>query len=392
MNKEEVFRSLKLHSGKVSKRFYKIIIIVSGVLAFCLLWVLFSGGSTYKFNFPIFKREPFKSTDGRINVLLLGIAGGNHDGPNLTDSIIVASYSLKTKKVVLFSVPRDLWLDNIKEKVNVAYQMGLDKGMGLKFAEDKIDDILGINIHYGLRVDFRGFAKAVDLVDGIDLVIPKTFDDYNYPAEGKENESCGLAEKEVDLKPEEADVLRMTPGKRVVWVRPDGTVATKAADFSCRFEYLHFDTGFAHLNGSDALKFVRSRMGTNDEGSDFARSRRQQIVLEAFRKKVLSIPTLSNPQKIIDLISTFSQSVETDIPKERFIDFYNLAKDVKQTENIVLGDLGEGKSIFVNPPVASYGAWVLIPKDNDLRLISDFVKAALIHREVEIEKQPSDKK
>ena len=40
---------------------------------------------------------PLKSTDDRVNILLLGMAGGTHDGPDLTDTIIIASLNLKTK-------------------------------------------------------------------------------------------------------------------------------------------------------------------------------------------------------------------------------------------------------------------------------------------------------
>jgi hypothetical protein len=43
------------------------------------------------FSVVVPSREEIKSTDGRTNILLLGTGGGSHDGPNLTDTIIVAS-------------------------------------------------------------------------------------------------------------------------------------------------------------------------------------------------------------------------------------------------------------------------------------------------------------
>src|SRR5664279_5481322 len=65
-----------------------------------------------------------KQTDSKINILLLGIGGGNHDGPNLTDTIILANIDQKNNKVTLVSVPRDLWLPDLigaNKKINGAY-------------------------------------------------------------------------------------------------------------------------------------------------------------------------------------------------------------------------------------------------------------------------------
>lgn len=374
-----------LKSGSNRGGFFKRFLVVFGVIALIfvisLIWSITTSTSSV-FHFSIPKAvESIKSTDGRVNVLLLGNGGGLHDGPDLTDSIIVASYNLKLKNVIFFSIPRDLWLDNIKYKINAAYEVGKSGGSGLSFAQDKIDDVLGLPIHYGVRVDFDGFAKAIDLVGGIDVEVEKTFDDWLYPLNGKEDDLCGLTEAEIELSLDEARALSLTPGKKRVLVRADGKAATISADFACRYEHIHFDKGGAHLDGETALKFVRSRHGTNGEGSDFARSKRQQAVIEAFRKKVLSLPTLINPGKIVELLSTFSKSFETDIPKEKFLDFYNLSKNVTSSKSVVLGDLG-GSSLFINPSPADYGgAWVLVPRDGDFGKIAEFVHSTLLEQD-----------
>src|SRR3989338_1496591 len=88
--------------------------------------------------------------------------------------LIVLSLNLKTKQTVMFSSPRDLWMDNIKQRINATYEIGKKTGSGLSFAEDKIDDILGLTIHYGVLINFDGFGKAIDLVDGIDIEVPTT--------------------------------------------------------------------------------------------------------------------------------------------------------------------------------------------------------------------------
>jgi len=394
------FKKINLETGARKKPgFFGIVkpifILASIIIVIAAIWSFFSSGSSaFKYVYStVTQQNPLRSTDDRVNVLLLGNAGGKHDGPELTDSIIVASYDLKTNRATLISVPRDLWVADVSGKVNSVYEIGVERPEGgLKFAEDKIDDILGIPIHYAIRLDFDGFAKAIDLVEGIDVEVPKTFDDYNYPVTGKEDDLCGLIEKEVDLTEErlkEIDPdrkLNIKSGKQKLLVDDKDKIATEAADFACRFEHIHYTKGKTHMDGETALKFVRSRMGTNGEGSDFARSRRQQLVLQAFRDKALSLQTLINPQKITGLFSTFGSSVETDIEKERFLDFYGLVKKMAGTSSIVLGDLGGGKTVFnVGSPV-KYGGYVLVSPDesNDqassasqYKTVNDFVRQKL---------------
>lgn len=378
------------HRGKKQNAYAKIVVllVVLGIILYAVWWFFTASGSGAIE--LVFNRNKIKEEDGRVNVLLLGNAGGSHAGASLTDSIIVASYDLKTNKATLFSIPRDLWLDNASAKVNTVYQAGKKQtGNGLKYAEEKIGEILGLPIQYGVRVDFNGFSKAIDLVEGIDVEVPKTFDDYNYPIEGKEEELCGLTEKEVEMTQEQFKSLKLpldTPmqpateeGKKKykVLVGLNDKIATESSDFACRFEHIHFDQGKIHMDGTTALKFVRSRQGTNGEGSDYARSRRQQLVLDAFRSKVLSLETLLDPGKLFSLAATFGESFETDIEQARFFDFYKLSKKLARTDHVVLGDLGKGQSVFVVGAPGKYGAFVLVPKNDDWKTISDFVKLRL---------------
>jgi anionic cell wall polymer biosynthesis LytR-Cps2A-Psr (LCP) family protein len=314
---------------------------------------------------------------GRVNILLLGIGGTKHDGPNLTDTIILASYDQKTKKVDLISLPRDLWLEKYKAKVNTMYQLGLNKGGdGLDFVQTEIGDVLGVTIPYTVRVDFNGFVKAVDLVEGLDLNVQKTFDDYEYPIEGKEDDLCGYKEQTIDVDEDKSKELNIPQGKQKVYLAPDGSTATDSAklDYSCRFEHLHFDAGPTHMDGVTALKFVRSRHGTGSEGSDFARSKRQQLVLQAFREKVLSLGTLTDPGKVISLLQTFGSSIATDIPQDHYLSFLKMAKDVSGFQSHVI-DLDADSHLLINPPPNNYGgAWVLIPPNNDFSGVHTYVQ------------------
>ena len=75
----------------------------------------------------------------RINILLLGHGGFGHDGPELTDTIIIASLKPSTNEASLISVPRDLTVNLGKHgwrKINHANAFG-----GPEFAAQVIEVI-----------------------------------------------------------------------------------------------------------------------------------------------------------------------------------------------------------------------------------------------------------
>lgn len=335
------------------KKFIIFIIFVIIVVGIAVRWVFHETKLTPHAvaNFILHKDPEVKQTDGRTNILLLGIGGANHDGPNLSDTIIFASLDPSHGKITLMSIPRDVWVPDLQAKVNTAYAFGEDKekGKGLPLAEATVSKILNQPIHYGFRIDFDGFMKAIDLVDGIDVDVERTFDDYQYPIDGKENATCGHTDD--DIKNFSA------------------TQSSELEFFPCRFEHLHFDKGIAHMDGVTALKYVRSRHALGPEGSDFARSRRQQKVITALREKVFSLQTILNPGKVLSLYSTVKESIDTDITPDEFGDFIKLFQKLKDAkiQNTVLdqGDDTTGRQgLLINPPISpDYGkAWVLIPK------------------------------
>src|SRR5205823_3687767 len=73
----------------------------------------------------------------QVNILLLGIGGGIHEGPDLTDTIIYANLDPEKKKVTLVSIPRDVWIPPLNAKINAAYTYSEEKqkGMGLSKTE-----------------------------------------------------------------------------------------------------------------------------------------------------------------------------------------------------------------------------------------------------------------
>lgn len=292
-------------------------LILLGIVVVILAIFIVKTADVYPFLFQlVFNRgiNLKQTTDNRINILLLGIGGGSHEGPNLTDTIILASLDPKANKVTLVSIPRDLWFPDINQKINAAYQIGLSSkkpGGGLIRAKAAVGKITGQNIDYAVRLDFSGFVKAVDELGGLDINVDNTFDDYQYPIDGKENDTCGHTQEELQ------------------------SLATDSAeqavnDFQCRYMHIHFDKGMQHMNGEMALEFVRSRHGTSGEDSDFARSKRQEKVISAFKNKVLSAQTLVNPGKLISLYNILSGSIDTDINMQTELDdFIRLAEQMR---------------------------------------------------------------
>lgn len=366
------------------------VLLVIGILISLALFLITRSGTTSYVNY-IFSGTPLKSTDGRINILLLGIAGGVHDGVNLTDTIMVASYDLKNNQAYLFSIPRDLWLPSLKSKANAVYQIGLSQNNGLGLSKVVVGNILGIPIHYGLRVDFRGFVKVIDAINGVEVDVEKQFDDYQYPIQGTENDLCGNTEKEMDFNESEAKKLNIEPGKKTVLVTADGNIATDSAEedkgiryFSCRYEHISFDKGLTKMSGAVALAYVRSRHGTGGEGSDFARAKRQQKMLEAVKNKILSVGILANPQKMTDLVKALGKGVDTDIAIYDAVEFYKLSKKLGKTYNFILdnspisGLPNARTSLLINPPREAYGgAYVLISQDDDFSIVQGYVRKIL---------------
>jgi LCP family protein required for cell wall assembly len=225
--------------------------------------------------------------DDRTNILVMGIGGANHDGRELTDTIMVVSVSTQNPSLAVISVPRDLWVPEIRAKINSAYFWG-DKntpyfsnknfpGGKIGFARSIVESVLGIPINYGVVIDFSGFEKVVDDLGGIWVEVENNFTDNLYPVAGRENDLCGGDPK-----------------------------------FSCRYETVSFEKGQNYMNGATALKFVRSRHADGAEGGDLAREARQQKVVDAILKKILSKEVVLTPKISLRLLEDLNNYLKRD--------------------------------------------------------------------------------
>jgi LCP family protein required for cell wall assembly len=263
---------------------------------------------------------------GRVNVLLLGRGGGDHDAPDLTDTLMIASIDPVNKSATLLSVPRDLWVNVPGQgvmKLNAAWQTGEFKYLGkiapgsndpkaIQAGFDMIDQtmnsVLGITIDYNVLVDFQAFKQAVDTVGGVSVNVP-------------------------------ADLVDPT----MAWENNNNPVLATA--------------GEQMFDGKKALLYARSR----ETSSDFARAERQRALLLALKTKVVSLGTLSNPVKLSGLMDAFGDNVKTDLSLNNASRLYGILKGINNTK-ITSISLADSANPFVTTGTVA-GQSVVLPKD-----------------------------
>jgi LCP family protein required for cell wall assembly len=313
---------------------------------------------------------PTPDPDRPFSILLMGYGGGVHEGGTLTDSIIVALFIPKEKKIKLISIPRDLWVpipiaigETKMLKVNEAYSIGLDdkkyrdketqftgKAGGGQIAKSVLSQVAGFPIDNFATINFSGFIKAIDTLGGIEVNVQKTFDDYLYPIEEKTTDTCGKSDEEIT-----ALTATVSAGKLEEY-------------FECRYEHLHFNKGLQTMDSATALKFVRSRHSQED-GGDFNRSARQKLVIEAVKKKIISLNFIP---KIIPLINSLAGNLTTDIDLNKMEELLSKS-DEYQTYKIESFPITD-QNLLMNSK-SSIGQFILIPKlgENNWTNIQKFI-------------------
>lgn len=282
--------------------------------------------------------DSLKTYDNNATILILGIAGANHQGPNLSDSIIVANYNLKTHQFLTISIPRDIWSSTLQDKINTAYAYGEAKqvGGGLKLAKAEIEAVVGIPVQYASVIDFNKFEELIDFLGGIDVNVERSFTDKQFPIAGKEDDECA-----------------------------------GDPEFHCRYETVSFTQGKTHMDGKTALKFVRSRHAEGDEGSDFARTKRQQKVLDAIKIKLMLALKKFDLKYYERLYNVVERVISRDMTNQQLS---IVAKNILLSRNFTQKEIVLPEDFFIVPDYSLYnGKYVLIPKDKDFSKIHSYV-------------------
>lgn len=327
------------------------LLIIVVYLAPLLRYLPMAAGVTRDF---VFDGKSLRQENGRTNVLILGLGGPKNEPSGLTDTILLASFDRNANKALLLSLPRDIWVPEMRAKINTAYHYGnQEEGLGIEWARRYVSEIVGEPVHYVFVISFEGFVRVIDLLGGVDVNVEKGFTDDRYPISGREADTCG------------GDPMTL-----------------------CRWEMVSFDRGWQHLDGATALKFARSRKAESEEGSDFARANRQQKIILAVKEKVLSTDFLLSPKKVSQMLTIIGASVETDIPESHLGGFGKLVLQAKNAgmRSAVLSDIykpGEKDGFLINPPISALyeNQYVLMPRANTWQPAQEWIDCLLSGKE-----------
>jgi polyisoprenyl-teichoic acid--peptidoglycan teichoic acid transferase len=290
------------------------------------------------------KHKPFE-IKGRYTILILGIdeIANQREGSLLTDTMILATIQ-ESGVVTLISLPRDLWIDSLKTKVNALYYYGEtgEDSSGPQLVSTVVEDITGIKVDYYVLVSMETVKNTVDAVGGIPLNVPESFSDPLFP-------------------------------------RSD--VDTAGADMSALYETVSFSAGEQVFDGDMALKYIRSRHSSNTaEGNDMARTRRQQAVIGALVNAISSKQVVLDPTRAGALLKLFNR-MNTDLDLTTIVSLGRAlaGKPITlATTQIPVTENGSQGILFV-PPISKYGQWVYEPVDPTFEQLQFWVADELNH-------------
>lgn len=170
--------------------------------------------------------------------------------PGRSDMLMVARLDFARHDVSLLSIPRDTRAriaGHGTTKINAAYKFG-----GPALTAQTVQENFGIPSEKFVSLDFQGFEKAIDLLGGVDLTVDKKMD----------------------------------------------------YDDNWGHLHIHLTPGPQHLNGEQAMGFVRFR----HSDSDLVRVQRQQALLAALKAKLRRPQTLSKLPQLLDLLDAHLDS------------------------------------------------------------------------------------
>lgn len=291
----------------------------------------------------------------QINVLLLGYGGAENDAPYLTDTIMVLSVDPGHGRAMEVSIPRDLevgvdaWPNHRaqSEKINAAYEIGMDdagwpgkraeftrdRDRGGKLAMQTVGTVTGLRFDGYVAVDFKAFRDLVDALGGVQVCLDGPLDDFQYP-----NASNG-------------------------YVRGG----------------IHFRAGCQQVNGEQALQLARSRHAIQaQEANDFARAKRQQLLLNAIRKKATSAGAVAKAPSLMDALQ---KDISTSLDLN---DLKSLADWQSKVPDGAIGRVGISAEDFLGEYYLRRGtcgdfyAYTLCPQDPSFQVLRAYFAGMLV--------------
>jgi LCP family protein required for cell wall assembly len=313
-----------------------LIFVILGFILVPMTQKVLAFGSAISTQSPLSTQTGYMNTSDRVNILIMGYGGAGHDGAYLTDSMMVMSLIPSTHHTTLISVPRDLWVQNPANsgnytKINDVYPVAAgdtntNPVAGGNAAAAKVSQILGLQVNYWLTINFAGFKDFIDAIGGIDVNVPDGFT-ARYPAN---------------------DDPSINPN----WM----TVV--------------FSKGLQHMNGARAISYARARYVTVNlaEGTDFARSQRQQLIMQAALAK---LKDWHNWSSLYNAMGALQKTLYTNLS---LADLAELALHMDLTNAHHLGL--SNQNVLVDA-VSSDGQDILQPGSGGWQAIITYVKNGL---------------
>src|SRR6266849_8259733 len=309
-------------------------IVIVGFSAYTAQQVL-AFGSAISTQAPLSTQTGYMSTPNRVNILVMGYGGGSHQGANLTDSLIVMSLMPQRHHTTLISVPRDLWIQYPPTsgnyyKINAVYPIASKNNAnpvaGGDAAAQKVSLVTGLNIKYWMTINFTGFRDFINAIGGVDVDVPDAFTS-NYP-------------KNDD------------PSIDASWTK------------------VHFAKGLQHMNGATAIEYARARYVIDNpaEGTDFARSARQQLIMKAALSRLKDWHTWPSFFSAMDALK---HTIYTNLSLADLAQFA-LKMDLNNAHRVGLNF----SSVSVGAR-SNDGQSILLPRNDDWQAIKDYISQQL---------------
>ncbi len=314
-----------------------------------------------------------------VNILVMGIGGQENDAPYLSDTMMIVSIDPQSKRVVEASVPRDLWVKidawtdgrSYANKINVANEIGSDDSYSIfpcckkpqytgrdgggHLAEDTVMKVTGVQFDRYVTVDFKAFRDTVDALGGVDVHLDGPLDDCHYPDYHNGYLNHGVP-----------------PGYRC----PPGSG-------------IHFPAGDLHVNGEQALELARSRDASEpDQATDFARAKRQQMIVQAIKKKATSINAIDRLPQLMDAVQ---KNVKTDLDVNDIRALYDWGGKLPDSAfvKIALTNADLLEDFYARAGgCGDPSAYVLCPEDPTYRYIQFYLAHDLVDPRVISEQAP----
>lgn len=222
-----------------------------------------------------------------LTFLFLGV-DSEGDGLNANaafngDTLMLMSFNPKTLDAILLSIPRDTYVPIACNNKNYA-KINSSAAYGTSCVISTINNLLGINIDYYVKINFKGVVDLVEAVGGVEV-------DVEAPSYMADKYGGKVCEQNSDRQ----------FGNKLVCMNP----------------------GMQTLNGEQALAYARCRHMYI--GSDLDRVKHQQQVVEALANKAMHFSSIKEFQNILNAVS---KNIATNMDTDTILSGYNVAKNV----------------------------------------------------------------